>query len=73
MIFLFILLTITAIVYLKSAQGITDSNSGSSYALVKALAEDNSLKINKYMNYTKNIDYAKFNGNFYTDRPPGLA
>lgn len=73
MIYLFILTIITTIIYLKSAQSITDSNSGSSYALVKAIAEDKSLNINNYMNYTKHIDYAKFNGNFYTDRPPGLA
>jgi hypothetical protein len=73
MTYLFILLILITIIYLKSAQGITDSNSGSSYALVKALAEDKSLKINNYLKYTKHIDYAKFNGNFYTDRPPGMA
>jgi len=54
-------------------QGITCCNSGSLYALVRAIVEKRTFKINKYIGYTKHMDYAKVGKNLYSDRPPGLA
>ena len=61
---LIILIFIVGIIYLATMQGITCCNSGSSFALVKAITEKKSFKINGFTRYTKNLDYAKFNGDY---------
>lgn len=68
-----ILIAIVGIIYLASMQGITCCNSGSSFALVRAITEKRKLSINEFIKYTKYIDYTKRRGKYYTDRPPGLA
>lgn len=49
------------------------SNDGSHFALVSALVEDRSVKINKYIEYTYFVDYNLKEGDYYSDRPPGTA
>jgi len=70
---LIILLIIVGVIYLASMQGITCCNSGSLFALVKAIVKDKRLSINKYKKYTKYMDYAKVGKKYYTDRPPGAS
>ncbi|MAG10927.1 hypothetical protein CMI44_01280 [Candidatus Pacearchaeota archaeon] len=70
---LIILILIVSLVYLFSMQGITCCNSGSLYALVRAIVEKKKLAIKEYLGYTNFMDYAKKNDKYYSDRPPGLA
>lgn len=60
-------------VYVATGAGITSSNDGSHYALVRALADRASFEISPYLAFTEDQDYA-FNGDRrFTDRPPGTA
>ncbi len=74
---LLILIVFVAFIYLISMQGITCCNSGSLYALTRAIVDKKKLSINEYLDYTKYLgkplDYAKRGKNYYTDRPPGLS
>jgi hypothetical protein len=70
---LIILIIVVGLVYLLTMQGITCCNSGSLYALVRAIVEKRTFKINDYLGYTKYMDYAKIGNDCYSDRPPGLA
>src|SRR5262249_24703333 len=53
--------------------GIVCSNDGSHYALVRALADDHTVVIDRYVDYTHHVDVGFRNGHFYSDRPPGPA
>lgn len=53
--------------------GVVCSNDGSQYALIRALAEDGSPIIDRFVEYTRNVDYARVGDHFYSDRPPGVA
>lgn len=57
--------------------GVSDlvvSNSGSHFALVKAMGDNFSFEIGPFMDYTIHFDYSSPKpGLFYTDRPPGTA
>ena len=70
---LIILIIIVSLVYGLSMQGITCCNSGSLFALVRAIVEKKKLSINEFIKYTKYIDYAKVKGKYYSDRPPGVS
>lgn len=70
---LIILIFIVGLIYLATMQGITCCNSGSLFALIKAIVGKKSFKINGLTKYTRYLDYAKFKGDYYSDRPPGLA
>jgi hypothetical protein len=70
---LLILVLIVGVIYLLSMQGITDCNSGSLFALVKSIVEEGKLSINKFVKYTKYMDCAKREQNYYTDRSPGTS
>jgi hypothetical protein len=60
-------------IYFATAAGITSSNDGSHFALVRALADKRSLEISDYLEFTENQDFA-FNGPLkFSDRPPGTA
>ncbi|MFH1404213.1 MAG: glycosyltransferase family 39 protein [Candidatus Altiarchaeota archaeon] len=63
----------TALVFYATSAGMNDSNSGSHYALTKAIAEDQSYIIDEYVGYTGTIDAAKVGETWYSDRPPGNA
>lgn len=73
MLWLILLIIIVGVIYLSSMQGITCCNSGSLYALVRAIAEKRKLEINDFIKYTKYMDYSKVKDKYYTDRPPGIA
>jgi hypothetical protein len=68
-----ILFAVTSAVFYATSTGMNDSNSGSHYALTKAIAEDQSFIIDKYVGYTGTIDAANVDGVWYSDRPPGTA
>ncbi len=68
-----------------AAEGIVSTNDGSHYALTKALAVDQTIQIDRYVNYgavqpkqgtPTTADYrdvSAYNGHYYSDRPPGTA
>src|SRR5262249_13879632 len=53
--------------------GLVCSNDGAHYALVRALAEDHSARIDGQLGYAQGIDYSEHDGHAYSDRPPGTA
>jgi len=66
-----------ASVYFATITGITSSNDGSHYALVRALVDHRSFEITPYLTFTEDQDYA-FSGtgentSYFTDRPPGTG
>ena len=67
------LFIIVSSIYFATATGITTSNEGSSYALVRAIADEGRFSIDSYFEYTGNNDYAVRDGVYYSDRPPGTA
>ena len=67
------LLSINFIYFISSSYPVMTSNDGSHFALVSALVEDGSFKINKYIDYTYFVDFNLKDGNYYSDRPPGTA
>jgi len=70
---LVILIVIAGVVYLASMQGITCCNSGSLYALVRAIVDKKKPSINEFIKYTRYMDCSKVGKKYYTDRPPGLS
>lgn len=68
--FLFILVSS---VYFATITGITSSNDGSHYALVRALVERRSFEISPYLDFTEHQDYALRGDLRFSDRPPGTA
>lgn len=69
----FFLFLLVSTVYYATGLGITCSNDGSHYALVRALSDEQRFEIDTYVEYTAHNDYSSRNGRFYTDRPPGTA
>lgn len=69
-IFLAVLLAVT---YFATAAGITSSNDGSHYALLRALVDQGSFEISDYLSFTEGLDYALLGDRRYSDRPPGTA
>ncbi len=60
-------------VYFATFVGVTSSNDGSHYALVRALVESRSFEISEYLSFTEFQDYS-LNGDLrFSDRPPGTA
>ncbi|MBN1310466.1 MAG: hypothetical protein JXB30_03530 [Anaerolineae bacterium] len=53
--------------------GVTSSNDGSHYALVRAIVERGSFEISPYLSFTENQDYAFDGERCFSDRPPGTA
>ena len=70
---LFTFLLMTNFIYFISSAYITCSNDGSHFALVSALVEQGSVKINDFVEYTRMVDYAYKDGEYYSDRTPGTA
>ena len=48
-----------------------DPNQNSRLDMVVAVVDDGTLQIDKYVSNT--VDYAKYNGHYYSDKPPGAA
>ncbi len=68
--FLFILISS---LYFATVAGITSSNDGSHYALVRAIVDKRSFEISEYLSFTENQDYAFHGDRKFSDRPPGTA
>ncbi len=68
-----ILFVVISSVYFATIAGITSSNDGSHYALVRALADKHSFEISEYLSFTENQDYALRGDLRFSDRPPGTA
>jgi len=68
-----VLFVLISSVYFATVAGITSSNDGSHYALVRAMVDKHSFEISEYLDYTEHQDYA-FKGDLkFSDRPPGTA
>lgn len=67
------LLLFVSAVYFSSFIGVTSSNDGSHYALVRAIVDHRQFEISDYLSFTENQDYAIHDGRYYSDRPPGTA
>ena len=67
------LFVVISSVYFATIAGITSSNDGSHYALVRALADKRSFEISEYLSFTENQDYALRGDLRFSDRPPGTA
>jgi len=59
--------------YLASSKGVVCSNDGSTYALMRATAEEGTWRIDRYAAYAEYSDVARYRGHYYSDRPPGTA
>ncbi len=63
---------ISSLCYATSA-GITSSNDGSHYALLRAMADEGRFRIETYAHFAEGNDLAIRDGVIYSDRPPGTA
>ena len=70
---LLVVLVLINFIYFISSAYITCSNDGSHFALVSALAEEGSVKIKSFIQYTRMYDFAYKDGEYYSDRTPGTA
>ncbi|MFX1555036.1 MAG: hypothetical protein ACFFBV_14010 [Promethearchaeota archaeon] len=64
------------IIYVYFINGFNSPNEGSRLALTMAIVEQQSLKINDFMEWTWWIDYSEYplgSGNYYSDKAPGLS
>src|SRR5262245_46496574 len=55
------------------SDGVVCCNDGSHYALVRALADDHTVIIDRQVAYTDYNDVSQKDGHYYSDRPPGTA
>ena len=61
-------------VYFLTLGGITSSNDGSHYALLRTMAENRAFTLNQFDDYAEGNDIAITpDGRLYSDRPPGTA
>jgi len=67
-----VLLALLFTLYASSFPGMRNSNEGSHYALVRAMAEGR-LSIDGYERYTRFVDYSKRDGHYYSDKPPAVS
>lgn len=59
--------------YFATASGITSSNDGSHYALVRTMVENHRFTLDPFDPYAEGNDLAIYDGRLYSDRPPGTA
>jgi len=69
----FQLFIIPFLFYIQLITGLHSINEKSRYALILAIVEDRSFIINKYAHLTRYIDVSLYNGNYYSDKGPGLS
>lgn len=67
------LFALAAVVYAATLTGITCSNDGSHYALVRSLVDRRSVEVSSFAGFTEGNDLARKDGELFTDRPPGTA
>ncbi len=68
-----LLFAVISTVYFATIAGITSSNDGSHFALVRAIVDNRSFEISDYLEFTENQDYALRGDLRFSDRPPGTA
>jgi 4-amino-4-deoxy-L-arabinose transferase-like glycosyltransferase len=68
-----LLFLLVSSVYFATISGVTSSNDGSHYALVRALVERRGFEISPYLDFTEHQDYALRGDLRFSDRPPGTA
>ncbi len=70
----FLLFFLLSSVYYATASGITSSNDGSHYALVRTIVENRSFALEQFDDYAEGNDIAiSEDGRLFSDRPPGTA
>ncbi len=69
-VFLFVILSS---IYFATASGITSSNDGSHYALMRTMVENRTFALKQFDDYAEGNDIAIRDGVLYSDRPPGTA
>ena len=67
------LFLVVSSIYFATTSGITSSNDGSHYALVRALVDRRSFEIAPYLDFTEHQDYALRGEYRFSDRPPATA
>ncbi len=70
---LIFLVIILSSVYYATLSGITCSNDGSHWALLRAIVDGHTLEISEYEDYTEANDFSQVGTRLYSDRPPGTA
>ncbi|MFN2160604.1 MAG: hypothetical protein ACK2UN_00910 [Candidatus Promineifilaceae bacterium] len=70
----FLLFFVLSTVYYATASGITSSNDGSHYALIRTMVENRTFALAQFDDYAEGNDIAvSEDGVLYSDRPPGTA
>ncbi len=70
----FLLFFFLSSVYYATASGITSSNDGSHYALLRTLVENRTFELRQFDDYAEGNDIAIMeDGRLFSDRPPGTA
>ena len=68
------LLSFLSSVYYATASGITSSNDGSHYALMRTMVENRTFALQQFDDYAEGNDVAiTEDGRLFSDRPPGTA
>ena len=67
------LLLLVNFIYFISSRHLICTNDGSHLALVSAIVETSTVRIDPFVQYTDKVDYCRKDGAYYSDRPPGLA
>jgi hypothetical protein len=69
-----LLFFILSSIYYATASGITSSNDGSHYALIRTLVENQTFALEQFDDYAEGNDIAiTEDGRLFSDRPPGTA
>jgi len=68
-----VLFVVVSSVYYATAVGISSSNDGSHYALLRAMVDQGQFRIDDYAQHAEGNDLAIRDDVVYSDRPPGTA
>ena len=69
-----VLFAVLSAVYFATISGITSSNDGSHYALLRTMVENRAFSLNQFDDYAEGNDIAVTpDGRLFSDRPPGTA
>ena len=67
------LFIVVSSIYFATLSGITSSNDGSHYALMRAMVDEGRFEIATYAHFAEGNDLARVGERIYSDRPPGTA
>ncbi len=69
-----LLFVVSSSLYFATTSGITSSNDGSHYALLRTMVENRSFALKGFDDYAEGNDIAiTEDGRLFSDRPPGTA